>query len=177
MRRCPPALLATAVASVLAGSALARTGSALAWATALLAGTGSLLAMVPVSTRAVRSASTWVCRDQVLAGAGRGVAGRSAAVASPLGMAPVLGGGRAAGGGGALLLLAKKALPPNRLPNRSQPPLLAGALAGSSLSAAAGAVAAGPSPQGCAAEAVRVLSRVAAVAGCASPAWPRPASW
>src|SRR5262249_54798527 len=177
MRRCPPALLATAVASVLAGSTLARAASALAWATALLAGTGSLLAMVPVSTRAVRSVSTWVCRDQVLAGAGRGVASRSAAVASPLGMAPVFGGGGAAGGGGALLLLAKKALPPNGLPNRSQPAPLAGALAGSSLSAAAGAVAAGPSPQGCAAEAVRVLSRVAAVAGCASPAWPRPASW
>src|SRR5215470_707402 len=134
--------------------------------------------MAAVSTRAPRSLSTCVCRDQALAWARRAGAERSAVELSPFKIATVSEGGAAgaAAGCAAQLLLEP---PPKRLAKRLKPPPVAGAL-GSWLSAAVwpgGADVVVPSPQG-APDAVRSLLRnsLAAPAGAASPDWLRPAS-
>src|SRR5215470_11888915 len=89
---------------------------------------GSLLAAIaPVSRRGLFSPSTWVCRDQALDCARRC--------------------------GGALVPAKAEPAPPKRLPNRSQPPLLAGSLLGSWLRAVCGGGGAADvvmSPQGAA---------------------------
>src|SRR5262245_11318471 len=170
MRRCPPRLPGSLKAACLVAGSL-RAACLVAGSAGFFA--GSLLpAMAPVSSRALLSASTWVCRDQVLACAARRGA-RSAVDVSPLRIAALSAGAEAAGCG---LLLAKAVpAPPKRLPNRSQPPPAAGGLLGSWLRAVAGADAAGPSLQGGA----RSLPRgsLPAVADATtSPPWPSPAS-
>src|SRR5215470_16899665 len=99
---------------------------------------GSLLPTIaPVSRRGLFSPSTWVCRDQeALACARRGGGERSAVVASPFKIAPASGAAEACGC--ALVPAKAEPAPPNRLPNRSQPPLLAGSLLGSWLRAVCG---------------------------------------
>src|SRR5690349_5298089 len=164
MRRCVPLLGASL-------SAACRLSAASVLGAGSLLGAASLFGeMAPVTRRGLRSASTWVCCDHALVWVRGGGAGRSAVEASPFRILLAAGAGEAAG-----VALAKALPPPNRLPNRSQPPPLAASFGCSWLSALAGAVVA--SPHGGAAAALRSLrGSLASAAGAGSPPWPSPAS-
>src|SRR5262245_6427390 len=160
MRKCPPLLLGSARAAGFFGGSL-LLGSARA---ACFFGGSLLLTMAPVSRRGLFSPSTWVCRDQALDCARRG-GERSAVVASAFKIAAASAAG--AGAGCALVPAKAEPAPPKRLPNRSQPPPLAGSLLGSWLRAVCGGADADgadvvvPSPQGAAAGLLgRSLARV-----------------
>src|SRR5215510_954555 len=180
MRKCPPLLLGSARAACFFGGSL-LLGSARA---ACFFGGSLLLAMAPVSTRGLFSPSTWVCRDQALDCARRGGGERSAVVVSAFKIAAASAAGAAAGC--ALVPAKAEPAPPNRLPNRSQPPPLAGSLLGSWLRAVCGGADADgadvvvPSPQGDAAGLLgRSLARVSlhrAAVAISPPCWLRPAS-